>query len=333
MRGSVNAVSIRLITLFLGVVVSLIYVGFKESPLPVETAESTLAPSTAVSHVSSIAASRAAILAHYGEDTTVDAALRTDAKGNLIVDISIKDLFEYFWADMGRYSQDEIIDRIHHHIRSTLPSPAQEQALAIVDNYLKYRLALEEISAPALDAGLEAVHDMETTLESRKAMRREYLGLDIADKLFLEEEHYDDYTLARLKIQGNTLLNDQEKASQLFQLEQNTDPTLLHFQHEQKKWTAFKHEIATISEKQVSDDTLYNVYERYYGPDAANRLLELQKQRQQWQQRYQEYSQLRLQYDNSNLSPDDKKTQIEALRQSLFNPREQMRVAVLDRMY
>lgn len=333
MRGSVNAVSLRFIALFLGVVVSLIYVGFTESPLPAETTASTLALSTVVSPVSSVAASQAATLPGIGGDTAVDAALKTDAHGNLMVDISIKDLFEYFWADMGRYSQDEIIVRIHHHIRSTLSSPAREQALAIVDNYLKYRLALEEISAPVLDAGLEAVQDMETTLESRKAMRREYLGVDIADKLFSEEEHYDDYTLERLKIQGNTQLNDQEKAAQLFQLEQKTDPTLLRFQREQKKWEAFKHEIAALTETQVSDDTFYNVYERYYGTDAANRLLALQKQRQQWRQRYQEYSHLRLQYDNSNLSADDKKAHIEALRQSMFNPREQMRVAVLDRMH
>lgn len=333
MRGSVNAVSLGFITLFLGVVISLIYVGVTENPLPVKTTRTTLALSTDTSHEANIAAIPVAILADNGGDTTVDAALRTDAHGNLIVDISIKDLFEYFWADMGRYSQNEIINRIHHHIRSTLSSPAREQALAIVDNYLKYRLALEDISAPALDAQLEAVQDVETTLESRKALRREHLGIDIADKLFSEEEHYDDYTLARLKIQGNTQLNDQERAAQLFQLEQNTDPKLLRFQHEQKKWEAFKQEISVLSENQVSDDTFYHVYERYYGTDAAHRLLELQKQRQHWHQRYQEYSQLRLQYEKSNLSADDKKAYIEALRQSMFNPREQMRVAVLDRMH
>ena len=88
----------------------------------------------------------------------------------------------------------------------------------------------------------------------------------------------------------------------------------------------------SIKETGGSSTDRFAYHQQTFGDEAALRLQSLARERQQWQQRYQDYATQRDQILTSGLAGNDQQQQLEQLRARLFAETEQRRVAALDRL-
>src|SRR5690554_7873783 len=72
----------------------------------------------------------------------VDGALRTDHRGNLVIDMQLRHWIDFHLTAMGEISIDEIKLVMQQKIQE-LPQPGQQQALSLLDAYMGYLAALE----------------------------------------------------------------------------------------------------------------------------------------------------------------------------------------------
>ncbi|HET8705477.1 MAG TPA: hypothetical protein VFM46_04160, partial [Pseudomonadales bacterium] len=78
-------------------------------------------------------------------NTEPDGALRADSEGNLVIDRSVRRLFDYFLAGYGEESSAVLEARIRAYIRSHLTEPARSQANLLLDDYLALQAQLARL--------------------------------------------------------------------------------------------------------------------------------------------------------------------------------------------
>ena len=90
------------------------------------------------------------------------------------------------------------------------------RALALLDRYVDYRVALGEIKGPA-DAS--DPRGLRVALEARQRLREKHFDSDEYSALFADEEELDRFTLARLEIERNPALTPAQQQAALRQAE------------------------------------------------------------------------------------------------------------------
>ena len=149
--------------------------------------------------------------------TDIDGRLRADASGNLIVELETRDFFDYFLNTIGEVSAERALAEIQALAFANLPEPAAEQAMALLDQYLKYKDDTVALASRNLDPSRQ--HDpgyqletLKTALADLKALRRQSFSPETHQAFFGLEEAYGDYTLASLDIQQRQDLSATAKA-------------------------------------------------------------------------------------------------------------------------
>ena len=142
--------------------------------------------------------------------------------------------------------------------------------------------------------------------------------------------------MARYLVQKRALtqdpnLTENQREQRLAMLEQ-TLPADIQTARERTNLPARAHaEIAQMREQGASDAEIRERREALLGPQAAQRLEQIDAQRAQWQQRVADYSAERARIlANDGLAPDDRERAIEALRQARFNDAERRRIQSLE---
>ncbi|MDX1561004.1 MAG: lipase chaperone, partial [Marinobacter sp.] len=83
--------------------------------------------------------------------TEIDGALTADGNGELVINLEVRDFFDYFLSTVGEVSPETAIQQIEAMARNHLPEPASTQALALLDEYLAYKQASLEVMQTRLD--------------------------------------------------------------------------------------------------------------------------------------------------------------------------------------
>jgi len=148
--------------------------------------------------------------------TDIDGALQADSDGQLIVNLEVRDFFDYFLSAVGEVSPETAIGQIQQMARQYLPEPAASQAMTLLDQYLAYKQASLQVLQTELDPSLQ--HDQAYQLQALgdaltqlKQLRQQTFNRDAHQAFFGEEEAYSEYTLATLAIQQRTDLTEQGK--------------------------------------------------------------------------------------------------------------------------
>lgn len=95
-------------------------------------------------------------------------------------------------------------------IRRTLPGRAGEQTAQVVGDYYRYDRALR-----SFDAGAAVADDLtraSVRQEQLAALRMQYFGPEVANKLFAREQAYARYTIESMRIQAAADLSAEQKA-------------------------------------------------------------------------------------------------------------------------
>ncbi|MBF0100969.1 MAG: lipase secretion chaperone [Desulfobacterales bacterium] len=275
------------------------------------------------------------------QGTQVDGKLMVDNNGNLIIDRSILELFEYFLAAQGEESLEIILGRIEEYIKKQLSDPARQKALDILDGYMKYKQRAADLEKDGILAeygdvpvNLRDLPLLKKVLEQRMALRREHLSKDVVDAFFGLDEKYDMFTLGRMEILQNESLSESEKNVRIEALQKELLPQeLIEMRKEALAYNDVHKQVDDMKSKGASPEEVFEVREKAFGKEAAERLANLDKETGEWNQRMNQYKKQRDTIKNAgNLDDTMKKNEIENLRKNLFNESELRRVKALDKL-
>lgn len=254
-------------------------------------------------------------------NTDIDANLSFDDNGQLISDINLRRYFDYFLSSIGELSIEQIRAAIGADALARLSPADAARVQAILARYLDYLSASDQLTPSA---------DLTGRLDQLQALRREILGDELAKAFFGEEEQYTTTVLAEQSILQDSSLSPSERQQALEQIHQELPQA-----QRQSRENAVAHHLAIEQQRQfeqlqASTQQRFEERSALYGEEAANRLAELDFQRQQWQQRVEQYRQQRQQVLARNLSSGEQNAALNELRQSLFDESEQRRVESLE---
>ncbi len=263
------------------------------------------------------------------QGTDVDGGVRANDQGELILEGRIRDLFEYYLSTLGEADLDDVKTWIAHHLRAQLPPDAAREAWALFRNYLDYRRKLDGVSEPGLDSGVE---EMKSVMAQRNALRRESLGREAAEAFFAAEEAYDRYMIRRREIEQNDELDAAETRRRLDQARAELPQAMREVREGSTEAIRAREKVEQMRAEGASEAEVRAWREAELGPEAADRLEDLEDRRDAWQQRYQNYRRERAQLDTSGLAQQEREAAIRRLREAHFEDDELRRVQALDRM-
>jgi len=266
----------------------------------------------------------------YFQGTDVPDGLITDTNGNLVVTVKLRNLIDYYFTMLGSKDQSEIEALLESYILSHSEEPARSQALSIFRNYLLLQKQISQFSSPGV-RGLEDVSMLMSFLEGRNGLRYDYLGEEVAEAFYGDENTYDQYTVSRLRVTQNTSLSQQEKAEALDSLLMELPPSMRDPIQKRQLVTALREQAVEAKHNGLTADELFVEREALVGYETASRFRKLDRSRELWSERYSDYRAQLLELEESNLSELDRQSAVDDLQKQHFKNSELKRVASLDR--
>ena len=256
--------------------------------------------------------------------TQVDGSFQVDGAGNLLITGDIRRIFDYFLSSYGEESLQDSVKRLRAYIASQLPQPAQEQAQALLNQYIDYKreLVLLEKDLPQL-ANLDALRQRETAVQ---ALRARLFTAEAHQAFFGSEEAYNQFTLQRLAIQHDDKLDAAAKGAALDQLRAGLPEDL-----QESVLPQLQNELHTQTEQLraqgASAEQVRALRQQLVGAEATTRLEALDQQRAGWKQRIASFAAAKAQIENQKgLSDGDKQSAIQQLANEQFNENERLRL-------
>jgi lipase chaperone LimK len=261
--------------------------------------------------------------------TEVDGGVRADSRGNLIVEPAVRDMFEYFLSTLGEASLAEIRVWVAHYLADNLPAGAAEQGWRLFQDYLAYRESLASIPEPAPGSSID---EMEAVMAQRNALRREMLGRDNAEALFALDEAYDEYMVRRRRILTDESLTAQERERRLAAAGAVLPERLQAVRERTTVPTRAGEQVARMRAEGRTEAEVRAWREANLGAAAADRLEQMEADRQAWEARYEAYRQARAGLSLQGLAEPERQAALKRLRQAHFQEDEIRRVEALDRI-
>lgn len=259
--------------------------------------------------------------------------LPIDGRGHLAHTASVRDFFDYFLTTQNEVSAATLDALVRRQIAAQLDGTAAAgEALSAWQRYTEYRAALDRLPQTVAAAGEKADLDaLQRYVDQRDALAVSLLG-EWQEPFFGTESQQQRADLERLRIVSDSSLNSEQKATRLAALDAALPPET-RAAHERVRQQQMALESIDQAQKQGGSlDTMRAQITQTLGPEAAERVVQMQQADNAWQARYTDYSNERAQIDQQDLPPQQREAQIAQLRQQFFtNTSDAMRAASLDR--
>ncbi len=244
--------------------------------------------------------------------------VRLDENGNVLIDTEAKLALEKAFTKLGPDMNFYAISQLQELIEIGLPGPAGEQTAEILAQFYDYRLAEEELLAQSkASSSDEEAENYERLVE----LRRSYLGPEVADKLYAEQEIRSRHMFASMNLLSNPDLSDEEKQQKQRELKLRLNEQLVSRNLIDPEF-AVAERVSLLREQGASDSDIYNARVELVGVERAQSLASADKEQDQWQQRLDRYWQERQQIAQAGLSDADQQQQIELLLARHFSGEE-----------
>ena len=265
------------------------------------------------------------------EGTHIDGALSSDAQGNLILNLQIRDFFDYFLSIADDVGPEQAIAEIQRYSQQYLPEPANTQALELLGNYLRYKQTEFQIQqAPLTQSVLQdtdALVLLRASFAKLKTTRQSLFNQEQDQALFGLEDSYANHTLSTLELMADSTTTDEYKQQQLALLEAQLPPALSESFEQTKTDREQQKSIEAIFNSEV-DDT--QAYEQLSGKGVSKAQVDSIVSRRQQQRNFNEtYERYKSQKRALDPNSDQYSTNIDALRARLFADPESLTQAKL----
>lgn len=266
------------------------------------------------------------------QDTQVDCEIRVDSSNSLIVNDQTRNCFEYFITQYGEKTLDQVKSSFLGYIKSTYKEPVLSQLTDLWSRYIDYRSQLGDIQPPNLSK--DDVNYYRAVFASMQNLRKQFFSDYEIEGLFGNENTYNEYTLSRLEIMNNKALSASEKANKLKQLFDALPDDLKESLQQLSQLEDLRKLTSEIKKRGGSAEELHEMRTNLVGPEATQRLENLDVQRNDWKQRVTAYLSSRDSVVKSTMSDKAKTDAIQQLRAQQFSsPQEQLRVETFENEY
>lgn len=268
--------------------------------------------------------------------TDINGGFEVDSNGHLILSKSNKDFFEYFLSALGEESLEEVMDRMTSLIELKLPSPAKEEAVKLLHDYVAFKRALLELESEVGEGlnqyGDSPVAQHKARLDMLSGLRTQYLGSDAASAFFGESEDFDRYMLDKMALNTDASLSSQARSEALVELMTNAPDTIKARLQEEYKMQKLNLDVENLKASGADSDAIFEARAEVLGEEAAQRLQQVDQAQAAWDSKYQTYQAQKALIDSEGVSEQAYQTQVEALQARLFDDHEIRRVQALDRI-
>lgn len=304
--------------------------------IPRPTAEVVGAsPSQSVSGVPGTSPTLAALQAALPPSLTGSTPphLPLDSQGRLAKTHGVREFFDYFLSAEDEMPSKALDALVRHEIAAQLDGTlTQADALDVWQRYTAYRAALAQLAPLSMPAqtGRFNLDATQSALDERDSLASRVLG-DWSEPFFGADLRRARYEIARLRITTDTTLTDAQKAARLAALDEILPPEERVIRARVKKQEASIQAIANLQKQGASLDEIRSRVTQELGPEAAERVGQMEQDEDAWRAKYAAYTAERARIDTVGLAPAEYAAQIAQLRQRYFEkPGEAARAASLD---
>jgi lipase chaperone LimK len=259
------------------------------------------------------------------EGTEIDGRLKADLNGNLIVDLEVRDMFDYFMNTVADVEPEVALAELEKLAREHLPASAADQAMALLDDYIAYKeAALTYSRKPLLPPDQQTIEYQISMLEQSftqlKEIRRSTMSREAVDAFFGLEEAYGEYTIASIQIQSDTSLSSELKQAKLEQARAQLPPMVRETETRMHEDLEASEKVNTLLASDLSDSELERALAAEgLEEEAIKDALNYRLAQESFDEQYAQYAVERDQLKNSGLSESDMEPELERLRQRYFN--------------
>lgn len=265
------------------------------------------------------------------QGSDVDGELPVDAAGHLRVVRGVRNCFDYFLSLVGEEPVPRVRERLQAYVRHQLKEPAQSEALDLLNRYLNYRTAVEQLAqqggAAASGSGIDALR---AHLDQQRRLRQQMFSPTEHAAFFGDEETLGNYSVASLLIMQDGSLNAREKAARIHQLNATLPPAVQEAISARERVEQLTAVTQQLRAEGASPEALRAVRVDLVGAEAADRLEALDAQRSQWSSRLQAFQAQRSAIlQDTSLSDTQRRSALEQLAARSFNDVERVRALAL----
>lgn len=248
----------------------------------------------------------------YAEVESALSMAKLDIYGQLILDDSARASLNLVVSRLPVNLSEVDMGNIQNLIKQAMPGTAGEQVAQVLGNYYQLKQAEkkwfeEGVMASSPDIALQQLKEMIN-------MRREYLGENVANQLFSQQQNQSLSALKRASISQRSDLTQSQKQDELDLLQQDLSG---HSNDEEQKETTevtdLNSEISSIRKNGGSETEVLAKRVEVVGEQAALQVQAMEEHQQDWKKRYEDYHQEKSYILNSAISEIDKSEQIQQL--------------------
>ena len=256
--------------------------------------------------------------------TEVDGELLVDARGDLVLTSQVRHLFDYFLSLIGEESSQQARQRIRDHLTAQLDEPARSQALELLETYLDYQYQLVDLEARFPVA--EHLEDLLAREQAVQQLRARLFSREAHEAFFAGEEIYNNFTLERLTIQQDPSLSDREKGLAIEALRENLPEEMQQLLVPQIH-NDLREQTLALRAAGADEGRIRQLRMGMLGPEATERLEELDRSRAEWRERVEAFQQERERIlSQPGLAESDRRAAVNALLEEQFTANERLRL-------
>ncbi|RRV41223.1 lipase chaperone [Pseudomonas sp. o96-267] len=268
-------------------------------------------------------------------DTNVDGQLRTDVAGNLVLDLAVRDYFDYFLSAVDHSGLDAVIEALLADAGRRLPEPALGQMISLLGDYLDYKRASMALMQQPLDAQQQVepkaqLQALQSAFARLDELRRAHFSAAAQEALFGAEQAYARYTLDSLALQQRDDLGEAQRAQRLEQLRERLPEALRESEQRQQLALEQLQRSEQLWRDGADEQQVREFLAMTYDPQTVQRLLDEQRRERDWQQHYQAYRNELASLQGRGLSEADGEQLQRQLRERLFSSEDRHRVETYD---
>ncbi|MCL6239725.1 lipase secretion chaperone [Acinetobacter sp. ANC 5033] len=282
--------------------------------------------------VTAQATSGSSLLSPSQQDTEVNCQISMDGSNRLIVNEQTRNCFEYFITQYGEKSIDQIKKDFKAYIAQGHKEPALSQIYDLWDRYMKYREQLGNLQPPSDDK--ESPQYYRSIYSSTQNLRKQFFSDYEIEGLFGKENTYHEYTLKRMEVVNDKKLSESEKAKKLKALFDELPEDWKENLEQINKLEDLRKLTADIKARGGSSEEIHQMRLNLVGPEATQRLENLDSQRSSWKSSVNQYLTERDSIVKSNMSDSAKQQAVQQLRNQHFKSKEdQLRVSTFESVH
>ncbi|BES72376.1 hypothetical protein RE428_33940 [Marinobacter nanhaiticus D15-8W] len=156
---------------------------------------------------------------------TALSRIKLDDDGQILVDRQVRTVLEAAFMQPKTPVDETRFEELKTLIAGGLDGEAGQQAAAMAERFYRYSNAYREVADTFGHHG--ALQNVEADFEQLSRLRRTYLGDELSDSLYGEEEALMRYTLQSMRIQTDGKLSPEQKQVQQEQLRKRVPSALL----------------------------------------------------------------------------------------------------------